>query len=70
MKAKRARKTKRVQEISEVAQRLGRSAASVRDYADAGRLVPCAVTTRGVRLFDPHDVARFARELAAKEGAA
>lgn len=56
------RKALRLLEISEVAHSLHLSTAMVREYADAGRLPPRALTSRGMRLFDPSDVKKFQGE--------
>jgi DNA-binding transcriptional MerR regulator len=46
-------------ETHEVAKWLDRTPASVRSYADKGKLRVAVVTARGVRLFHPVDVERF-----------
>jgi DNA-binding transcriptional MerR regulator len=43
-------------EVGDVARRRGRSSATVRGWADTGRLKIFAVTPRGTRLFLPADV--------------
>jgi hypothetical protein len=54
---------------SRVAHRLEASEASVRNWADAGRLRVVAKLPDGTRLFDPREVARFAHELRNQRGA-
>ena len=49
-------------EVQDVAHALNVSAASVRRYADDGKIIPAAMTPRGQRLFDPADVEKLRRE--------
>jgi DNA-binding transcriptional MerR regulator len=48
-------------EVHEVAKRLDRTPASVRAYADQGKLPVAVITARGARLFRPADVQKFKR---------
>ena len=45
----------------DVAERLNRSTDLVQKLTRTGRLLPIAVTPRGVKLYDPSDVERFIR---------
>jgi len=47
---------------SQVARDLQASEASIRNWADSGRLRVATKLPDGTRLFDPRDVARFAAE--------
>lgn len=46
-------------EVADAARELGVTPASIRIYADTGRLRLAATTPRGTRLFRPDDVQRF-----------
>jgi DNA-binding transcriptional MerR regulator len=45
-----------------VARRLEKSEGTIRAWVRAGRLQPMAVTDSGVKLFDPAEIDRLARE--------
>ena len=53
-------------EVNEVARRLKKSAATIRTYADSGKLTAIR-TGRGARLFDAREVERFLKEQAARK---
>jgi DNA-binding transcriptional MerR regulator len=54
---------------SGVARRLRRCETTVRNLVRSGRLQPAMTTETGVRLYDPLDVDRLARELERKSEA-
>jgi hypothetical protein len=49
-------------EISDAGRKLGLTAAGLRVHVNSGRLVPAAVTARGLHLFTPKQIEKFRQE--------